>query len=236
MTTYREIIYLILDLVKGTSDDFSLNEHHISFLLNKYKGFLLNAKYGKDLTKIDPSNFQTLCIKLNKEESCDEAILKSIKPIPNYIGTITAYIGFDKLERIDSSRFKYAGSGNYGKRMKYYTIMPDRFLYVKSKNLQLSYLKKIEISGVFLEEIPAELTCDPNNSESPCPVDPLDNPFVIEQGLIVELIQRVLNDVLQSAYRPVDMHNNGRDDLPDVYALAQALARTLKHRGSNEDS
>lgn len=238
MTTYREIIYLILDLVKGTSDDFSLNENHISFLLNKYKGYLLSQKYAKDLSKIDPANFQTICIDLTKESDCDEVVLKSTRTIPNYLGTITAYAGMDRLERIENSRFKYAGSGKFGKRMKYFTIMPNRELYIKSKNSQLQYLKRIELSGVFVDEIPAEMNCS-NNSDNgnQCYQDPMDSPFIIEQGLIVSLIQAVLNDIMQAAYRPMDGINNGRDDLPDIYSLAQAIARSLRNnRRSNDDS
>lgn len=236
MTTYREIIYLILDLVKGTSDDFSLNENHISFLLNKYKGYLLSQKYAKDLSKIDPANFQTICINLINESDCDEVVLKSTKTIPNYLGDITAYAGMDRLERIENTRFKYVGVGKFGKRTKYFTIMPNRELYIKSKNSQLQYLKKIELSGVFVDEIPEEMNCNKaSDNNNQCYQDPLDSPFVIEPGLIVSLIQAVLNDIMQAAYRPVDGMNNGRDDLPDIYSLASAIARALNKQNKKPD-
>ena len=37
MSTYRELVYLVLDELKGTSDDFTYTEDHIIFLLNKSK-------------------------------------------------------------------------------------------------------------------------------------------------------------------------------------------------------
>jgi hypothetical protein len=41
---------------------------------------------------------------------------------------------------------------------------------------------------------------------------------------------------MQAAYRPMDGINNGRDDLPDIYSLAQAIARSLRNnRRSNDD-
>lgn len=235
MTTYNEIIYLILDLIKGNSDDFYLNEHHIAFLLNKYKGSLLTQKYSKDYSKIDPSNFQNICISLSKDSDCEDIILKSSSPIPPYIGELSIYTPpFNKVIYVSNDRFKYTGSGKFGQRMIYSTLLPNRMLYIKSRNHQLSYLKSITVSGVFLELIPNSLSCDNSSKDNEC-LDIYDTPFVIEEGLFPMLIQMVLNDLLQSAYRSPDRFNNGRDDLPDIYSLSQAIARALRNKGNKDE-
>lgn len=235
MTTYKELIYMILDLVKGSSDDFSLNEHHIAFLLNKYKGSLLAQKY-KDLSQIDRSNFQTICLPLEIESDCEEVVLKTTMKLPSHIGNVTIYTEiFDRITEVKNERFKYAGSGKFGTRMIYSTIVPSNILFLKSKNRQLSYLKKIHIAGVFLENV-SRYSCEEDNSNSNKCVDEYDSPFIIEEDLIPILLQSVLNDILNSAYRVGDSMNNGRDDLADLYSLSQALARTLKSSKRNTDN
>lgn len=66
MSTYRELIYMCLDVLKGTSDDFSYTEEHIAYLIDKFRAFLLKQRYGNDPKKHVPySNYQTINIELN---------------------------------------------------------------------------------------------------------------------------------------------------------------------------
>ena len=66
MSTYRELVYLVLDELKGTSDDFTYTEEHIMFLLSKYRAFLLKQKYNDIKKQIPESNYQTICIDLTE--------------------------------------------------------------------------------------------------------------------------------------------------------------------------
>ena len=64
MNTYKELIYMCLDLLKGSSDDFSFTEEHIAYLLDKYRAFLLKQKYTNEYKKPVPnSNYQNIQIK-----------------------------------------------------------------------------------------------------------------------------------------------------------------------------
>ena len=66
MTTYREIIYMCLDLLKGMSDDFTYTEEHIAYLLDKYRAFLLKQKYMNEYKKpMSNSNYQNIQIKIS---------------------------------------------------------------------------------------------------------------------------------------------------------------------------
>ena len=64
MTTYREIIYLVLDEIKGISDDFSFTEDHILFMIDKYRTYLLKQKYSDVKKQMPESNYQTIKLTL----------------------------------------------------------------------------------------------------------------------------------------------------------------------------
>ena len=44
MSKYSELVYMVLDELKGMSDDFSFTEDHIVFLLDKYRAFILKQR------------------------------------------------------------------------------------------------------------------------------------------------------------------------------------------------
>ena len=41
MNTFREMIYMILDEMKISTDDSYFTEEHIMYLINKYRAFIL---------------------------------------------------------------------------------------------------------------------------------------------------------------------------------------------------
>nr|DAU83961.1 MAG TPA: Structural protein [Crassvirales sp.] len=46
MSTYREIVFMIMDELKLSSDDSYFTEDHIIFLASKYRAFLLKQRYS----------------------------------------------------------------------------------------------------------------------------------------------------------------------------------------------
>jgi hypothetical protein len=44
MTSYREIVYLVLDEIKALGGDSTITEEHVIFLANHYRLFLLDQK------------------------------------------------------------------------------------------------------------------------------------------------------------------------------------------------
>ena len=57
MSTYRQLTYLVLDEIKGFSDDFTYTEDHIIFLLDKYRAFILKQRYSDIKKQIPESNY-----------------------------------------------------------------------------------------------------------------------------------------------------------------------------------
>jgi len=223
MSTYRELVYLILDEAKGLSDDFTYTEDHLIFLLDKYRSFLLKQRYTDVKKSIPESNYQTLLLDLIpvpaiSGEPCEGGnYLKSIEKIP-YLLTIsnpkvTAVDYFQgEFNFVSRDRMKYVGNNKFLKNMIYTTIAPDRYLYFKSNNVNFIYLEKVKITGVFENASTAsKLDC---NSSQNCEL--LDRIFPIEEGLIPPLIELTLKELLGATYRPKDSENNSTDDLNEL--------------------
>ena len=69
MSTYKELIKIVADLAKQVSDDDTLTDRHIAFLLKKYRSYLLKQKYNNAIGEVPISNYQTVCSKLVESQS-----------------------------------------------------------------------------------------------------------------------------------------------------------------------
>jgi hypothetical protein len=221
MTKYRELVYMILDKVKGSSDDFYYTEDHIIFLLNKYRSLLLKQRYSDVKRMIPDSNYQTIVINLEPsevfegEECVGGKYLRSTEPIPYTmsVGTTKIYptdYFQGNIVFVNRNKFKYTGFSKYTKNIIYTTIAPDNYLYFKSNNPQHLYLEKVSVTGIF--EDPTVIT-DFNDG------DILDYDFPIEDALMSTLIELVVKDLAPSVYRPEDPNNNAADDLSNIYSF-----------------
>lgn len=221
MATFRELVYLCLDEIKGISDDFSFTEDHVIFLLNKYRSFILKQRYSDIKKQIPESNYQTICLNLDiasvvQGSPCAGVYLKSTNKIPflMQIGTPRVYpIDYFKGEiaYVSRDRMKYVGHNKYLKNIIYSSLGPDNYLYFKSSNPQHYYLKKVRFTGIFQDAAEAsELLCD-NDSNNNC--DILDREFPLENALIPVVIELVVKELGMATYNPNDIDNNANDDL-----------------------
>lgn len=224
--TYREIVYMVLDELKGMSDDFTFTEDHIAFLCGKYRSFLLKQRYYTDIKKaISESNYQTICLDLIEVpaisgEVCEGgSYLRSKDKIP-----VTLMIGNPRVYPIDyyqgeiayisRDRMRYVGYNKWMKNIIYCSIAPDGYLYFKSWNPQFLYLEKVKFTAIFegADEV-SGLTCD-NDEGTAC--DLLDRTFPIEEALVPPLIELVVNELRKAEYAPSDENNNADDDLDEA--------------------
>lgn len=252
MSTYRQLVYLILDEVKLLSDDSTYNEEHVIFLLNKYRSSILNQAYSNIKKEIPESNYQTICVTLSETVAmsgspceADTTYLKSDKKIPHTL-TISSTRAFpvkfecpingqikdmnmssfykSKITFVSRERMRYVGYNKYLQNFIYASIGPDKYLYLTSSNPNFINLKEISISAIF--ENPEDalgLQCNCSNTEPIC--DILDMEFPLEEGLISILVQSVMKELLGAAWRPADLENDSSDNLSK---LAQFLARNMK--------
>ena len=223
----NELIYLILDNLKITSDDSYITEGHVLFLCKKYRSFLIKKEQEKERSTGDiASEFETqqICLDLEKVpaidgDSCTGGYyLKSVQQIPKllegnqprvypvdyYQGTNISYVSRDKM--------RYVGTNPYLQNIIYVSLGPDFKLTLKSNNPQFFYLKKLRLSGVFEDfDKAADLLCDDAGSSASC--DPLDMEFPIRDYLVPMLIELVTKEIGGAKYSAADKVNDANDNL-----------------------
>lgn len=221
MSKYSELVYMVLDEIKGMSDDFTYTEDHVIFLLDKFRGFLLKQRYSDIKKQIPESNYQTICLNLIQVpavsgECCEGgSYLRSTSKIPflMQIATPRVYpLDYYKGEitYVSRDRMRYVGNNKYLKNIIYCSIAPDGYLYFKSSNPQFLYLEKVSITGIFQDaKAVAEMQLDCPNSS--CSI--LEKDFPIEDALVPPLIELVVKELLGATYRPEDSENNAHDNL-----------------------
>ena len=235
MSTYREIVNLVLDELKLVSDDSHFVEEHVVFLMDHYRVFLIKQRYSDIKKEIPDSNYQTICVDLERANAINgqpctgSDYMKSTEKIPKMITT-----GIQKISSLDffqgnfaytnNERFKYVGSNPYLKNQIYGTIAPDSHLYLKSNNPQLYYLKKVKVTGIFEDSTKvADLQCPDEEGNTTC--DILDMQFPLEDALIPPLVELIVKELGGQKYQSGDDENNAKDDLSALAAyIRQQLA------------
>lgn len=224
MSTYREIVYMVLDELKNLSDDRYFEEEHVMFLADKYRSLLLKQRYSDMRKSVPESNFQTICINLEPgylNSSC-ETILKSTTKIPHVINIGGLYSNtkispikqFNALLTfVSNERFEFTGYNKWLQNVIYTTISRHGLLLMKSNNPQFQYIKQIQLTSLFEDPRQViELQCDTDNKVC----DVLDLEFPLESGLIPPLIDFIVKELSGALYRPKDNINNAEDDLSNI--------------------
>lgn len=225
MATYREIAAMCLDMMHEYSDDANITEEHIIFLASRYRSFLLKQRYYTDLKKqIPESNYQTICLSVDKTETIDGLpceggyMLKTDMKIPTLLplGTPKLYLASSfykgEVALISPSRMKYVGFNKWMKSIIYGSLNPDGHVYLTSSNPQFLYLKDVKMQGIFESaEEASKLECGKEGEDKPC--DLLDRTFPMEDALIAPLLELVVKALSPTVTAPEDKDNNANDDL-----------------------
>ena len=225
--TYKEIIYICLDLLKLSNEDSYYNESHILFLANKARNLILKQKYSDIKKQIPIANYQTICVDLQNTPviegiPCAGTQLKSVQKIPNImnIGNIRIfpvnyYLG--EIAYVSRDRMKYVQYSKYSGNIIYASLGTDNHIYLKSSNPQYKYLQNINITGIF-DDVEQASNLDCNQSDK---CDLYDKEFPLESALIPEVIQMVLQQLQPSIYRPEDTQNDAQDTLSTIQNYIQ---------------
>lgn len=227
MAKYKEIVSMVLDELKITSDDSIFTEGHIIFLAGRYRSFLLKQRYYTDLKKqIPESNYQTLCLELEEVEAIDGLpceggyYLRTTEPVPDLLpfGITRLYTAGSyykgNIEFVSKDRFKFVGNNKWMQNIIYATLDPDGRIYFNSSNPQFLYLQEARLTGIFEDaEKASELECDNNGAET---CDILDRDFPMEDALLAPLLELVTKELSPSISAPEDKENNADDGLSRV--------------------
>ena len=228
MAKYKEIVSMVLDMLKVTSDDSIYTEGHIIFLAGRYRSFLLKQRYSTDLKKqIPESNYQTLCLELEKTEAIDGLpceggyYLRTTKEVPAMMpfGVTRLYSSGSyykgEMAFVSKDRFKYTGYNKWLQNIIYACLDPSGRIYINSSNPQFLYLEKATLTGIFENaEEASDLECDNEGNQEMC--DILDREFPLEDALVAPLIELVSRELSPSIAAPEDKQNNADDGLSGV--------------------
>lgn len=230
MTTYREAIYMCLDLIKGNSDDFSYTEDHIAYLLDKFRALLLKQRYGNDPKKHVPySNYQTLNVEIDLSDESKQT-LKSVNQIPymlqlgipRIITTEENYYDY-RFEFTSRERLPFVGYNKFLNKITYCAINEENYILVQNKKLKdNNYINPSTFKIVGIFENPREVEDEKSFKEGS---DELDRNIPIEESLITTLIEMVVKELLGASWRPADTTNNATDDNA---SMANFLASNMK--------
>lgn len=224
-STYREIIYTILDKYKLLSDDVYFTEEHIVFLMKKVRSFLLAKKAKEDGALEEEDNKQTICLDLElanllQGATCGAAYLRTTKALPRVMeGSTPRVMLLDSFHDLNPTfvsveRFKFVGNNKWLSNFIYCTLGPDEKLYFKSANPQHVYIKKIQIRAVFNDPYEAaKLACELNTCCEEKECDILETEFPLEDQLIIPLIDGVVTELGNDIFTPQDTTNNASDDI-----------------------
>lgn len=223
---YKDIVYMVLDEIKSTSDDAFFTEEHVLLLVNNYRNFILKQRYSDIKKPIPESNYQTICLNLIQVPAiagvpCEGGtFLRSKEKVPFMmkIGTpkvypINYYLG--EITYVSRERMRYVGYNKYLQNIIYASLGPDNYLYLQSSNPQYLYLEKIRLTGIFenIESV-SDLLCDDSGDSINC--DIMDKTFPIEDALVPPIIELVVKELLGAEYIKKDEENNAKDDLPEI--------------------
>ena len=223
---YKDIVYMVLDEIKSTSDDAFFTEEHVLLLVNNYRNFILKQRYSDIKKPIPESNYQTICLNLIQVPAitgvpCEGGtFLRSKEKVPFMmkIGTpkvypINYYLG--EITYVSRERMRYVGYNKYLQNIIYASLGPDNYLYLQSSNPQYLYLEKIRLTGIFenIESV-SDLLCDDSGDSINC--DIMDKTFPIEDALVPPIIELVVKELLSAEYRPKDETNDAKDELSEI--------------------
>ena len=226
----KEAVYMVLDLLKGISDDYIYTEDHVIFLLKKYRSFLIKKEQEKEKETSDVASefeYQQICLDLEKVPAIDGDpctggyYLRTTKPIPKILEgnqprvyPIDFYQGIN-VSYISRDRMRYVGTNKFLQNIIWVSLGPDLHLYLKSNNPQFLYLKQLRMSAIFEDfDNASDYLCDDDGESTAC--DVLEASFPIREYLVPTLIELVVKELSGSAYRPADEKNNANDDTPNL--------------------
>ena len=221
--TYRQIVFMILDLLRQTSKDSNFEIDHIIKEVNDVRNLLLKQRYSDIRKEISDVNFQEITIYLTDVSSLNKKyiMLKSSKVVPdilNIASTPTKSLDSINFSFISNYRFVYTGYNEWLSSIIYGTVLSDKYFYIKSMNPQVKHMTSIRIMSIFENPIDVYYYNDPNLIANG--MDVLDMIFPLEGAYIPELQDIVLKRLAPSLGFPKDTINNNNEDNSNIQQKA----------------
>ena len=228
MSTFGEIVYSVLDLMKMSSDDAYYTEEHIIFLAKKMRALLLERKYrgsrNGTFREMSEENKQQICLQLKPAEllpaGCGGNWLMSTAKIPSLMDDSTGVtctghdLLFTNVTFVSPERMPYVGYNKWLKNIIYASRSVDGHLYLTSPNPQFIFLEQAGLIGVFDDPEEAAKLSHEACMTGVC--DVLEQRFPLEASLVPSCIELIVQELNGSRFAPQDKRNNAKDDFGDL--------------------
>jgi len=221
MATKQELIYDIRERLGIMSDDSSISNEYLSYLIDKYRALFLRNKYSDVRRKLNLSNYQKIKLTLEPISSgrYEGGIVRSIDDIPAIINFNSIdnkiILTNDQIESypfnmVDFNRFKYVAQDDpFIRHLVYGTIADDGKLYMKSWDSNIVLMETAYLNGIFATPEKAWLISSVYDDELDFD---LDFEYPLEAELLPDLINSIIKDLVVKYNIPVDNTNNANDD------------------------
>lgn len=246
MATFREVVYMVNDLLKLTADDAFYTEEHILFLVSKMRALLLERKYKQTrnsaFAPMNDQNKQEICLDLETADlfsyGCDGNWLKSVQKIPDTldISELKVFPGTNMIHStitfIPEERMPYVGYNKWLKNIIYCAKGNGGYLYMHGWNSQFLFLENVKAEGVFANpEEAAAISCETSGEDGGCEM--MDQTFPLEESMIPACIEMVVQELSGARFAPQDRKNNAKDDLGDA-SLNTRPVRAARNEERNQ--
>lgn len=225
MTTYKDVIYMISDLLKISSDDATYTNDHLLFLMSKFRAMLLKNTYSSKDIDVPQSNYQNIKLNLSRVKQAKigcsgQDLLKSNEALPKtldskYLRVWSGnYLHSSIFCPVTKERLRFTGENKYLSNIIYVCPDSDWHLILKSCNPQFYYLESVNVNGLFENDVEAQELMDSSSDEYTC--DILDRKYPLEDSLIIQLVEYVAKELGTVLYNPTDEKNDANDNMDEV--------------------
>lgn len=248
MTTFREAVYMVLDLLKQISDDAYYTEEHILFLLSKVRATLIKKKYSTTRNQpfqvVDKANYQEIRFDLEPNTSLgpgrwyqgyindDPVPVPRILPVGQAQAFVDRNVRNERVSVVLPERLRFVGYNKWLRPCTYCSVSDNNRFQVRQLDdteMQLNSMVLFAIYENCLESTP--LSCDPVDEEAQ---EFLDKRFPLEEQLMAQCIELVVQEVTGSKWQPQDRHNNAKDDMSDMAVRSAAQTPVTTSAQKNE--
>lgn len=219
--TYREIVYMVLDLLKERSDDAYYTEEHVMFLADKVRALVLGrrlrASRNKSFVSSSGENTQTIELRLEPASvlpaGCGGDWLRSTVAMPEFLYSEAPVEMFSHdmvhtmVTFIPACRMRYVGHDRWLQNIIWASKSSDDHLYLFSNNPKFIHLERINMTSIFAE--PRKVAAMMNGGKV---CEPLDVEFPLQSDLVAQCIEIIVQELAGSKYVPEDKRNNAKDD------------------------
>lgn len=237
MATFREMAYMVLDLLKARSDDAYYTEEHALFIVSKMRAMLIEKKYRGARNSAYPvlssENMQTLCLPVEpfRDMADCDGWLRTVSEVPAPLtdAQLTVHTVNDlrsmTVTFVAPERMPYVGYNRWLRNIIYCSRSSDGHLYFKGSDPRFMYLEKVTVNGVFSNpEEAARLACELDGKSC----DILDLRFPLEEPLVAQCVELAFQELSGVRYAPEDKRNDAKDGLGEAGVIKSAASPASK--------